>query len=67
MYSVTLNCVCVSLQDLLNNLDSCELDDDDLMLDDELPEDTSLHSGMCVVVFVCIRINIEVIKKILFS
>ncbi|CAL8301591.1 unnamed protein product [Lota lota] len=30
--------------DLLNNLDSCELDDDDLMLDDDLPEDTSLHS-----------------------
>ncbi|KAG7277122.1 hypothetical protein CRUP_024950 [Coryphaenoides rupestris] len=34
---------CCSL-DLLNNLDSCELDDDDLMLDDDLPEDTSLHS-----------------------
>ncbi|XP_030196277.1 serine-rich coiled-coil domain-containing protein 2 isoform X2 [Gadus morhua] len=29
--------------DLLNNLDSCDLDDDDLMLDDELPEDPLLH------------------------
>ena len=47
----------MSLQDLLNNLDSCELDDDDLMLDDELPEDTSLHSGMCVHVFVWVHIN----------
>ncbi|XP_067343881.1 serine-rich coiled-coil domain-containing protein 2-like isoform X3 [Channa argus] len=30
--------------DLLNNLDSCDLDDDDLMLDADLAEDTSLHS-----------------------
>ncbi|XP_063749453.1 serine-rich coiled-coil domain-containing protein 2-like isoform X2 [Eleginops maclovinus] len=30
--------------DVLNNLDSCDLDDDDLMLDEDLPEDDSLHS-----------------------
>ncbi|XP_068585320.1 serine-rich coiled-coil domain-containing protein 2-like isoform X2 [Cebidichthys violaceus] len=30
--------------DVLNNLDSCDLDDDDLMLDEDLPEDASLHS-----------------------
>ncbi|XP_059180133.1 serine-rich coiled-coil domain-containing protein 2-like isoform X2 [Centropristis striata] len=30
--------------DVLNNLESCDLDDDDLMLDDDLPEDGSLHS-----------------------
>ncbi|XP_075937779.1 uncharacterized protein LOC142938361 isoform X2 [Anarhichas minor] len=30
--------------DVLNNLDSCDLDDDDLMLDEDLPEDGSLHS-----------------------
>ncbi|XP_028423694.1 serine-rich coiled-coil domain-containing protein 2 isoform X2 [Perca flavescens] len=30
--------------DVLNNLDSCDLDDDDLMLDADLPEDASLHS-----------------------
>ncbi|XP_026170920.1 serine-rich coiled-coil domain-containing protein 2 isoform X2 [Mastacembelus armatus] len=30
--------------DILNNLDSCDLDDDDLMLDADLAEDTSLHS-----------------------
>ncbi|XP_056152737.1 serine-rich coiled-coil domain-containing protein 2-like [Lampris incognitus] len=30
--------------DILNNLESCDLDDDDLMLDDDLPEDASLHS-----------------------
>ncbi|XP_045924495.1 serine-rich coiled-coil domain-containing protein 2-like isoform X1 [Micropterus dolomieu] len=30
--------------DILNNLDSCDLDDDDLMLDADLPEDASLHS-----------------------
>ncbi|KAK2820147.1 hypothetical protein Q5P01_023106 [Channa striata] len=30
--------------DLLNNLDSCDLDDDDLMLDADLAEDASLHS-----------------------
>ncbi|KAF7650528.1 hypothetical protein LDENG_00124870 [Lucifuga dentata] len=29
--------------DILNNLDSCDLDDDDLMLDVDLPEDVSLH------------------------
>ena len=49
--------MCVSLQDLLNNLDSCDLDDDDLMLDDELPEDPLLHGGMCVFVFLCAHIN----------
>ena len=35
-----------SLQDILNNLDPPgpdELDDDDLMLDVDLPEDSSLH------------------------
>ncbi|XP_075999684.1 uncharacterized protein LOC142992990 isoform X2 [Genypterus blacodes] len=32
--------------DILNNLDSCDLDDDDLMLDVDLPEDTSLHSDV---------------------
>lgn len=30
--------------DMLNNLESCDLDDDDLMLDADFPEDTSLHS-----------------------
>ncbi|XP_007565279.1 serine-rich coiled-coil domain-containing protein 2 isoform X1 [Poecilia formosa] len=30
--------------DLLNNLDSCDLGDDDLMLDVDFPEDSSLHS-----------------------
>lgn len=33
-------------QDILNNLDSCDLADDDLMLDADFPEDGSLHSGM---------------------
>lgn len=37
-----LNMFC---QDLLNNLDSCDLDDDDLMLDADASEDASLHSG----------------------
>uniref|UniRef100_A0A096MAE1 Coiled-coil serine-rich protein 2b n=1 Tax=Poecilia formosa TaxID=48698 RepID=A0A096MAE1_POEFO len=31
--------------DLLNNLDSCDLGDDDLMLDVDFPEDSSLHSA----------------------
>ncbi|XP_047464977.1 serine-rich coiled-coil domain-containing protein 2-like [Mugil cephalus] len=31
--------------DILNNLDSCDLGDDDLMLDVDLPEDASLHGG----------------------
>lgn len=31
------------LQDVLNNLGSCELDEDDLMLDLELLEEQSLH------------------------
>lgn len=35
-----------ALQDLLNNLESCDLDDDDLMLDVDVSEDASLHSGM---------------------
>ncbi|XP_054605432.2 serine-rich coiled-coil domain-containing protein 2 isoform X3 [Nothobranchius furzeri] len=30
--------------DILNNLDSCDLADDDLMLDSDLPDDSSLHS-----------------------
>ncbi|KAM4714950.1 uncharacterized protein FYW61_017933 [Anableps anableps] len=30
--------------DLLNNLESCDLGDDDLMLDVDFPEDSSLHS-----------------------
>ncbi|XP_035522322.1 serine-rich coiled-coil domain-containing protein 2 isoform X3 [Morone saxatilis] len=30
--------------DILNNLDSCDLDDDDLMLDADVLEDASLHS-----------------------
>ncbi|KAM4524664.1 serine-rich coiled-coil domain-containing protein 2-like isoform 2-T3 [Odontesthes bonariensis] len=30
--------------DLLNNLDSCDLADDDLMLDVDFPEDASMHS-----------------------
>lgn len=34
-----------ALQDLLNNLESCDLDDDDLMLDADVSEDASLHSG----------------------
>lgn len=32
-------------QDILNNLDSGDLADDDLMLDADFPEDGSLHSG----------------------
>lgn len=32
-------------QDILNDLDSCDLADDDLMLDADFPEDGSLHSG----------------------
>lgn len=35
-------------QDILNNLDntgSCDLEDDDLMLDVDLPEDGTLHNG----------------------
>lgn len=35
----------VVFQDILNNLDSCDLADDDLMLDADFPEDGSLHSG----------------------
>lgn len=35
-----------ALQDLLNNLESCDLDDDDLMLDVDVSEEASLHSGM---------------------
>lgn len=38
--------ICCALQDLLNNLESCDLDDDDLMLDADVSEDASLHSGM---------------------
>ncbi|TTN67646.1 hypothetical protein Baya_15923 [Bagarius yarrelli] len=30
---------------VLNNVDSCDLDEDDLMLDVDLPEDVSLHSA----------------------
>ncbi|KAF3853096.1 hypothetical protein F7725_013784 [Dissostichus mawsoni] len=33
--------------DVLDNLESCDLDDDDLMLDEDLPEDDSLRSGTC--------------------
>lgn len=29
----------------LENVESCDLEDDDLMLDLDLSEDTSLHSG----------------------
>lgn len=32
-------------QDILNNLDSCDLEDDDLMLDVDLPEDAPLEDG----------------------
>ncbi|XP_028285928.1 serine-rich coiled-coil domain-containing protein 2-like isoform X2 [Parambassis ranga] len=32
--------------DILNNLDSCDLADDDLMLDVDFPEDVSLHSDV---------------------
>lgn len=35
----------------MNNLDSCDLDDDDLMLDADVLEDASLHSGMLVSVY----------------
>lgn len=37
--------LCPLHQDILNNLDSCDLEDDDLMLDADLAEDGSLHSG----------------------
>ncbi|XP_042252290.1 serine-rich coiled-coil domain-containing protein 2-like isoform X2 [Thunnus maccoyii] len=30
--------------DILNNLESCDLEDDDLMLDSDFPEEASLHS-----------------------
>lgn len=33
------------LQDILNNLDSCDLEDDDLMLDVDLPEDPPRDKG----------------------
>ncbi|XP_028915514.1 serine-rich coiled-coil domain-containing protein 2 isoform X3 [Ornithorhynchus anatinus] len=33
--------------DILNNLDSCDLEDDDLMLDVDLPEDTPLDNVDC--------------------
>jgi hypothetical protein len=32
-------------QDILNNLESCDLEDDDLMLDVDLPEDAPLENG----------------------
>lgn len=32
--------------DVLNNVDSCDLEEDDLMLDVDLPEDVSLHSDV---------------------
>ncbi|XP_054615365.1 serine-rich coiled-coil domain-containing protein 2 isoform X2 [Dunckerocampus dactyliophorus] len=34
----------VNGSDVLTNVDSCDLDDDDLMLDGDFPEDTSLHT-----------------------
>ncbi|XP_068161306.1 serine-rich coiled-coil domain-containing protein 2 [Antennarius striatus] len=34
----------ISSIDILNNLESCDLDDDDLMLDADVTEDVSLHS-----------------------
>lgn len=37
-------------QDILNNLDSCDLEDDDLMLDADFAEDASLHSGVLYVI-----------------
>lgn len=36
---------CLCCQDILNNLESCDLEDDDLMLDVDLPEDTPLENG----------------------
>lgn len=36
---------CFCLQDILNNLESCDLEDDDLMLDVDLPEDAPLDNG----------------------
>ncbi|KAM9650746.1 serine-rich coiled-coil domain-containing protein 2 isoform 1-T7 [Trichechus inunguis] len=33
--------------DILNNLESCDLEDDDLMLDVDLPEDTSIENVEC--------------------
>ena len=38
---------CLCCQDILNNLESCDLEDDDLMLDVDLPEDTPLENGEC--------------------
>ncbi|KAG7463103.1 hypothetical protein MATL_G00191720 [Megalops atlanticus] len=35
----------INSMDLLDHLESCDLEDDDLMLDVDLPEDGSLHSG----------------------
>lgn len=36
---------CFYSQDILNNLESCDLEDDDLMLDVDLPEDAPLENG----------------------
>lgn len=36
---------CCYSQDILNNLESCDLEDDDLMLDVDLPEDAPLDNG----------------------
>lgn len=35
----------IFFQDILNNLDSCDLEDDDLMLDVDLPEDSPHDKG----------------------
>lgn len=41
------------LQDLLNHLDSCDLDDDDLMLDADNSDHSSLFSGTEPTTFFC--------------
>ncbi len=47
-HTVSLSLVVSHAQDILNNLDntgSCDLEDDDLMLDVDLPEDVALLHG----------------------
>ncbi len=48
LHTVSLSLVVSHAQDILNNLDntgSCDLEDDDLMLDVDLPEDVALLHG----------------------
>lgn len=54
---------CFYSQDILNNLESCDLEDDDLMLDVDLPEDTPLENGkltsISLQMYVCERLGYQ--------